>query len=525
MGNRDSAEVWRPAEIVLQSDEQYENPYCDVNVMGTFEHESGERHRIPGFWSGADEWRVRFAPPKTGTWEWSVSSDNDDGGFERTGVLDVSRSSGDSSIHTHGFLRVDDDNRRWFVHDDGKPFFWLADTAWAAGAKATQTEWRQYVEYRAEQGFNVVQLNSLPQFDGGEPQNRMPFGTEWNVDRPDPTYFDTLDLLVEIAVENGIFPAFIVLWFNYVQGANKTRGSYTDYRHPFTMEQAEQYARFLAARYGAYGAIWLLSGDTKFEAENELAIYRTVATAIGESVSHPLRAFHPTTNQVTPALANDEGWIEFHTYQSGHHWAEHTEYEPAMTHRALEPPRPVLNCEPRYEDMAGPDNSVRFDRAAVRRAAWTSVLAGADAGITYGAHGVWPWYRRGERFWAAYGWGIPRPWESALELPGAQDYSTMKTFLAGFGGNSLEPDQSVLIGHDDSVRAAMIGDDVLLIYSPVQQSIRLDRSAIDGNVRDLRWVDPITSRRAYAGVRQEDDRIIVKPAPWSRDGTLVCHIY
>ena len=31
----------------------------------------------------------------------------------------------------------------------------------------------------------------------------------------------------------------------------------------------------------------------------------------------------------------------------------------------------------------------------MRRAAWQSVLSGADAGITYGANGIWNWYKKG----------------------------------------------------------------------------------------------------------------------------------
>ena len=524
MGQSETIETWKPCEITFEPTESYANPYGDVALSATFEHKSGERYEIPGFWNGDDEWKIRFAPPREGKWDWQSTSDPEDPGFEQNGTFDAITGERDSAIYSKGFLQVDDSGRR-FVHDDGSSFFWLADTAWAAGAKATPEEWTRYIEHRAEQGFNVVQLNSLPQFDGSEPQNRLPFGEQWDSDTPDPRYFETLDTLVEIAVDHDIFPAFIVLWFNYVPEGNKNRGSYTEYRHPFSAKQAERYARYLAARYGAYGAIWLLSGDTSYEGTNEIEIYRKMAKVFGESVTHPMRSFHPTTNQITPASANEEGWIDFHTFQSGHHWEERTEYEPAEEHRKLEPARPSLNSEPRYEDMAGPDNTVRFDRAAVRRAAWCSVLAGGDAGITYGALGIWPWHREREHFWAAYGWGEPKPWYEALELPGADDYATMKTFLSQFPHEPLVPKQDVLVGHDDSVRAATTANGKLLVYAPVSQQLRLNTEAIDGGLYDCQWVEPTTLQREYAAVDASATPVIIGAPTWNKDGVFVGNIH
>ena len=47
------------------------------------------------------------------------------------------------------------------------PFFWLGDTCWSAFTNMTDAEWQDYIIKRAAQGFNVVQVNALPQWHAG----------------------------------------------------------------------------------------------------------------------------------------------------------------------------------------------------------------------------------------------------------------------------------------------------------------------------------------------------------------------
>ena len=49
------------------------------------------------------------------------------------------------------------------LEKDGRPFFWLADTIWTAFTNPTDGEWIEYLDQRASQGFNVLQINALPQ--------------------------------------------------------------------------------------------------------------------------------------------------------------------------------------------------------------------------------------------------------------------------------------------------------------------------------------------------------------------------
>jgi hypothetical protein len=49
-------------------------------------------------------------------------------------------------------------NGHFLQYQDGKPFFWLADTAWLMFDKLTDTEIERYLEDRRGKGFTVVQV-------------------------------------------------------------------------------------------------------------------------------------------------------------------------------------------------------------------------------------------------------------------------------------------------------------------------------------------------------------------------------
>lgn len=68
---------------------------------------------------------------------------------------------------------------------DGKPWFWLADTCWSAFTSIELSDWKYYLARRAEQGINVLQINTLPQWDRCRPDLGIyPYASE------DGTVFD-----------------------------------------------------------------------------------------------------------------------------------------------------------------------------------------------------------------------------------------------------------------------------------------------------------------------------------------------
>src|ERR1044072_2106045 len=70
-------------------------------------------------------------------------------------------------------LRVSS-HQRLLETSDGKPFFWLGDTAWELFHRLNREEAEMYLKNRADKGFNVVQAVVLADFDGLHDPN--PYG-------------------------------------------------------------------------------------------------------------------------------------------------------------------------------------------------------------------------------------------------------------------------------------------------------------------------------------------------------------
>src|SRR5690242_3286803 len=65
-----------PAEWSYRSGKRYADPFNDVELGVIFQTSSGTEFRVPAFWAGGATWRVRFAPPATGSYTYrTICSD------------------------------------------------------------------------------------------------------------------------------------------------------------------------------------------------------------------------------------------------------------------------------------------------------------------------------------------------------------------------------------------------------------------------------------------------------------------
>lgn len=93
------------------------------------------------------------------------------------------------------------DNGRFLVYEDGSPFFYLGDTAWELLFRLKLEDALHYLEDRAEKGFTIVQVMTIPEVQGLTRSNAC--GERVFLDgypaRPNEAFFRHLDDVVEKA--------------------------------------------------------------------------------------------------------------------------------------------------------------------------------------------------------------------------------------------------------------------------------------------------------------------------------------
>ncbi len=124
-----SGRVHCAVEWGVVSSRAYADPFNAVEVDVLFTAPDGSEQKVPAFWAGDREWRVRFAPSQEGDYRWrTVCSDEDNTALHSVGgALTVEPYEGANPLLRRGGLQVSS-NRRYLQHRDGTPFLWLGDT-------------------------------------------------------------------------------------------------------------------------------------------------------------------------------------------------------------------------------------------------------------------------------------------------------------------------------------------------------------------------------------------------------------
>lgn len=375
--------------------------------------------------------------------------------------------------------------KRVFITGKNEPFFWLGDTAWACPARAAWEDWVTYIDTRAGQGFNVIQINSLPQFDAVKPvwKERKPFalGTDeqWDYDKINIDYFHHLDKMITYANEKGLIVAVVVLWFVHVPNSRLDLQHAKHCTGRMTLDQAKKYAEFLVDLLKNREIVWIISGDDDYKGEGVKEFYNAVGKVIKEKDQYGhLITTHPA--YMSGEYFHEEDWLDFNMIQSSHGDAtQHNAYELVQEEWKRLPPKPVINAEPCYEGSKGWDTGHIFDRRDVRKACWWSILSGSIAGITYGASGIWQWAEVAKESEDLEN-KLKKTWYEAIEYPGAIDLVRIKTFLTELPWWTLEPAQQLILNKPKSYTAvgASKSGDLLIAYLPEGEEIKLDISKI-----------------------------------------------
>ncbi|MBB3128444.1 hypothetical protein FHS19_003098 [Paenibacillus rhizosphaerae] len=311
------------------------------------------------------------------------------------------------------------DMERHLLLKDRQPFFYLADTVWNAFVRATPKEWETYLTYRRSQGYNVVRISAFGIYNdrsiGEDDLHPFEFTTKGKYDfaKVNEAYFDRAAEMAEAAVHHGFILDLTLFWLCYVKDTQSWPPD-PDWVIPF--ERIEPLTHLLIDRFGRFDPIYCISGDTNFGSEDTIRYYMKAFKTVKGRVTNAVTTMHIAGNvPMLPEVFMKSELLDFVLYQSGH---DRDNQQHAYTYAlGFLGERPIINGEPCYEGMHFDDErGGHYAAPHVRRAMWSSLLAGAKAGFTYGAHGMWSWHREDERF--LNGESLPG-WETAMRFEGA----------------------------------------------------------------------------------------------------------
>jgi len=407
-------------------------------------------------------------------------------------------------------LKVADGNR-FLVDAQGKPFFYLGDTAWELFHRLNREEATRYLEDRARKGFTVIQAVALAELDGLNDPNAYghrpligndPLQPDVK-EGPDNDYWDHVDFVVAKANSLGLYVGFLPTWGDKWKTGGRTP-------EIFTPEKAAFYGEWLGKRYRNAGIIWILGGDRRVENNRDRDILRALAGGLrkGDGGTH-LITFHPTGGAGSAEVFHAEPWLSFNMRQNGHAVEYTGHYDKTAVDYQRTPPKPVIDGEPIYEDHPIAFHPEMFGHsvaADVRRPLYWDLFSGAF-GHTYGHHSVWQMYAPGRT-------PINRPlmtWQEALDEPGAGQMQYGRWLMESRPFLTRIPDDSVIV--PDKVPTAVPGagryrfsatrDEAgayAMVYAPVGRkfSVRMDK--VKGPKVVAWWYDPRSGAATKIGV-------------------------
>lgn len=520
----DAVPRWGRFEHSFESSKAYSNPLQEASLTVAFVSPQNETNKVPGFWDGGKTWRVRFSPNKPGKWTWvSTSSDAADKGLHgQSGSFECSAAAGSGRFDQHGPVRVAA-SQYSFEHDDGTPFFLLADTAWNGALLSTEKDWENYLKTRAGQKFTAVQwvTTQWRAAPNGDEKGQMAFtGTEKIAVNPE--FFRRLDAKADAVNKAGMLNIPVLLWAIGGRSADKNPGAF------LPEDQAILLARYMVARWQANDVMWILGGDGHyFGSEGEK--WRRIGRAVFNDIAHAPVTMHPQGRHWVLNEFTNEKWIGFISYQSGHGDSDESlawlTRGPLVQEWSKEPRHPLVNLEPPYENHLAYNSKTPLTADLVRRTVYWSLLNAPTAGVAYGGHGVWGWDDGTKPPTDHPTTGKPLPWQQALGMAGAEQMGFVADFFSTNQFQNLRPAPEAIVNNPGNqsprkyiAAARSEKKDMTIVYVPEERTIEVLMTALPPSP-EIRWFNPRTGETS-AAVAVITDTTAQFPTPGEGDWIL-----
>lgn len=490
---------WSRFEESFRSRIDYENPLQDCTLTVSFISPTDETNVIYGFWDGGKTWRVRFRPGQAGRWKFqtSCSDPSNRGLHNKSGEFLCSAPVGTNRFSEHGAIELSRDHRH-FEHQDGTPFFWIADSVWNGARLSDPNDWNRYAKIRANQRFTAAQWSVAP---GTDSEGEIAFAGKSRM-VPNTEFFQRLDAKIEILNHAGLLSVIAPFWNSDTQALDS-----------LSEDQMNLLVRYLVARWGAYHVAWLVNGQGA--AAQHLEIWNWIGqNALAGSSRAPVLLFVGEQFPRSKEL-RDQNWFDA------------IGFDGRITSDTLRElitgsptPRPLIQVVSVSENKVD-SNGHRINDSDVRRELWQNLLNVPPAGTSYSSDAVANW---DSTFDSNTPGDLPL-WFKSLFLPGAKQSANISHLFESISFWELRPAPALLIDDSEthsisSTAAAQSPDQKLgVFYLPENRSIELSLKALPRSPA-LMWLDPRTGETNHS-VAVMGPRSVKFPAPNADDWVLL----
>lgn len=376
-------------------------------------------------------------------------------------------------------------NGRFFVDQNGKPFFYLGDTCWLLFQRPNHDEVDEYLKDRAAKGFTVIQAYVIRGLGKRHPDGNgsllgaFPF-IDRNPEKPNEAFFKNMDYVVNRANELGLVMGLVTAKSWHV---NKTP------EQVFNEKNAYTFGKFLGERYRNNAVIWYPGGDSVPGQDD--AVWVAMARGLKDGCGGTqLISYHGSGQTSSSTWYHKADWLDFNTIQSGHNFGSDS-YAFVSKDYALSPAKPTVDMEPAYENHPTGAGRPRVDAHKVRTQAYMAMLAGA-AGHAYGSLDLFWFFKAGDGPFPKDGF---QDWRTALNYPGTRQMGVMRRLFEQRPWYKLKPDQSILASEPGGgpfrlVSARAEDGSFAIAYTPRARAFGIHMDKLAGAKAQARWYDP-----------------------------------
>lgn len=510
--------IWDKYEAEFKSSKSYENPIYQVNQFEVvFISPTGRERIVYGFWDGGNSWKVRFMPDELGGWSWTTTcSDKENSGLnEKTGSFICVEHNSKLNIYQHGAI-THPKGKYYLAYNDGTPFFWVACTAWNGALKSTDEEWETYLIHRRDHNYNLIQLVTT-QWRGCDVSSDGLAASEGSGEITiHPEFFKRIDQKIDEVNSYGLVASPVILWALHV-----AQGRYLSPGYHLPIDEAVILAKYIVARYQGNHVIWTLGGDGKYYDDLEDR-WKKIGQEVFNGIDHAPVTLHPHGSSYVGRIYEDELWYDLMGYQSSHNNGERVvnwiNKGPMANDWDKLKPMPYINMEPNYEEI-----QFKIDAEDVRNASWWSIFATPIAGITYGANGIWPWLRDGEKILNHRDAPGTSTWRTSIDFPGSIQVGYLSEFIHNTDWWNYYPAPELLVSQPgDEVYNAFVpvvakeDKSSIMVYIPKSCTIEIRNPLL--LEYETTWFNPQTGKSEKADSITNGSKILINQ---SREGDWV----